>query len=32
MLQVEANLNKLALNWQAPTQPVRHEAVVGSKQ
>ena len=32
MLQVEVNLNKLALNWQAPTQPVRQGAAVGSKQ
>ena len=31
MLQVEVNLNKLALNWQAPTQPVRQGAA-GSKQ
>jgi len=31
MLQVEVNLNKLALNWQAPTQSVRQGAV-GSKQ
>jgi hypothetical protein len=32
MLQVEVNLNKLALNWQAPTQPARQGAAVGSKQ
>jgi hypothetical protein len=32
MLQVEVNLNKLALNWQAPTQPVRQGAAVGNKQ
>jgi hypothetical protein len=31
MLQVEFNLNKLALNGQAPVQPVRQEAA-GSKQ
>ena len=31
MLQVEVNLNKLALDWQAPVQPVRQGAGVGSK-
>jgi len=31
VLQVEVNLNKLALNWQAPTQPARQGAA-GSKQ
>jgi hypothetical protein len=31
MLQVEVNLNKLALNWQAPTRPARQGAA-GSKQ
>ena len=32
MLQVEVNLNKLALNWQAPTQAARQGAAAGSKQ
>jgi hypothetical protein len=32
LLQVEVNLNKLALNWQAPTQPARQGAAAGSKQ
>jgi hypothetical protein len=32
VLQVEVNLNKLALNWQAPTRPARQGAAAGSKQ
>jgi hypothetical protein len=30
-LQVEVKVSKLALNWQAPIQPVRQEAAPGSK-
>jgi hypothetical protein len=32
LLQVEVNLNKLTLKWQAPVQQMQQEAAAGSKE